>query len=270
MLTSAPLRAGPPGPVSGSRSSRAPQAVATRAAPPLEEAVSVPFSRCLSTRRSLSHGGAPAGAIRLSLLEHSCPRWGPGPSLRSGYRRWQACGPQTGLRCSAPLRSGRDGRLLYAGAVVSTRAAHCHHPAPAASQRPALPLACNPSSRGSYDDASMGASPDSPVRPSPACDPRTERGSLGTSAGFTPPGYPGRMPRRGGCLDTHPVTTSSTSLDPPTAVTTHTTRLHLAPVRYDQARSGEPTCSNGSRRSSPASSLASSTRARSRATSSSA
>ena len=236
MLTSAPLRAGPPGPVSGSRSSRAPQAVATRAAPPLEEKASVPFSRCLSTRRSLSHDGAPAGAIRLSLLEHSCPRWGPGPSLRSGYRRWQACGPQTGLRCSAPLRSGRDGRLLYAGAVVSTRVAHCHHPAPAASQRPALPLPCNPSSRGSYDDASMGASPDSPVRPSPACDPRTERGPLGTSAGFTPPGYPGRMPRRGGCLDTHPVTTSSTSLDPPTAVTTHTTRLHLAPMRYDRAR----------------------------------
>ena len=154
--------------------------------------------------------------------------------MRSGYRRWQACGPQTGLRCSAPLRSGRDGRLLYAGAVVSTRAAHCHRPAPAASQRPALPLACNPSSRGSYDDASMGASPDSPVPPSPACDPRTERGSLGTSAGFTPPGYPGRMPRRGGCLDTHPVTTSTTSLDPPTAVTTHTTRLHLAPCSNHQ------------------------------------
>ncbi len=100
-----------------------------------------------------SHNGAPAGAIRLSLLEHSCPRWGTGPSLRSGYRRWQACGPQTGLRCSAPLRSGRDGRLLYAGAVVSTRAAHSHRPAPAASQRPALPLSCTPSSRGSYDDA---------------------------------------------------------------------------------------------------------------------
>ena len=206
------------------------------AAPPLEEAVSVPSSDVFRPAAVFSRGGAPAGAIRLSLLEHSCPRWGTGPSLRSGYRRWQACGPQTGLRCSAPLRSGRDGRLLYAGAVVSTRAAHCHRPAPAASQRPALPLPCTPSSRGSYDDASMGASPDSPVRPSPACDPRTERGSLGTSAGFTPPGYPGRMPRRGGCLDTHPVTTSTTSLDPPIAVTTHTTRLHLAPMRYDRAR----------------------------------
>src|SRR5260370_28044778 len=82
----------------------------------------------------------------------------------------------------------------------------------------------------------MGASPDSPVRPYPACDPRTERGPLGISAGFTPPGYPGRMPRRGGGLGTHPVTTSSPSLYPPTAVTTHTTQLHLAPMRDDRAR----------------------------------
>ena len=77
VLTSAPLRAGSPGPVSGSRSSRAPPVVATRAAPPLEEAVSVPSSRCLPTRRSPQTTAAPPpGRSGLRFLSTPVPAGG--------------------------------------------------------------------------------------------------------------------------------------------------------------------------------------------------
>lgn len=48
-----------------------------------------------------------------------------------------------------------------------------------------------------------------PVRSSPARNSRMDRESLGISVGFTPPGYPDRMPRRGERLDTRPITTST-------------------------------------------------------------
>ena len=55
--------------------------------------------------------------------------------------------------------------------------------------------------------------------------------SLGPSAGFTPPGYPGRMPRWGERLDTRPIAASNTSFDPSPAAITHITRPHVARLR---------------------------------------
>jgi hypothetical protein len=71
----------------------------------------------------------------------SCSRQRVPLSSRSAYRAAHT-GPcartLSGFPCSARMRHGRGGRLLYSGTAVSSRPAQPLRSAPAASQRPAL------------------------------------------------------------------------------------------------------------------------------------
>jgi hypothetical protein len=86
---------------------------------------------------------------------------------------------------------------------------------PPSSGRPLFSRLSHPASGSANDEASSRIHLRSPVRPSPACDPQAEQGSLGTSPGFAPRGHPRRTPGQGRSLRTGPGTTSSTSADPP-------------------------------------------------------
>jgi hypothetical protein len=77
---------------------------------------------------------------------------------------------------------------------------------PPSSGGPCLPLQ-HPACGSPRNGASSAIHSRSPVRPSPACDPRTERGALGISPGSAPRGYPQRTPGRGRSLRTGPGTT---------------------------------------------------------------
>ena len=69
----------------------------------------------------------------------SCSRQRIPLSSRSAYRTATQTGRTlSGFPCSARMRHGRDGCLLYPGAAVSSRPAQPLRSAPAASQRPAL------------------------------------------------------------------------------------------------------------------------------------
>jgi hypothetical protein len=81
---------------------------------------------------------------------------------------------------------------------VRSRPAVTNRPAPAAFQRPA-PISRYriPPAGVLHDEASSRIHSRSPVRPSPACDPRMGQESSGLSPGFAPHGCPQRTPRRG-------------------------------------------------------------------------
>lgn len=151
--TSAPFRARQP-PVSGRLCGTTAEGAA----------LVVPVSRRLSARRHW-------------LLGPSCARRGVGPSSRSAYR--STLRTPTGLSRSARSRSGRGGCPLHPGAAVFARLAPSHQPPPAASQRPALPLALRPISRGIDIEASSRVRSRSPVRPSPCLWPPDGAGALG-------------------------------------------------------------------------------------------
>ena len=78
-------------------------------------------------------------------------------------------------------------------------------PAPAAFQRPVPVFPPHaPAGESAHDEASSRVHLRSPVRPSPACDPRAEQRSSGTSPGFAPRSYPQRTPGRGRSTRTEP------------------------------------------------------------------
>ena len=131
--------------------------------------------------------------------------------LTSGLPAGSARRTPSGLSRSAWPRCGRGGCRLNpgdGGALPTGRwtpAGTCRLPA-AVPFLPPAHSACGSPPNG----ASSAIHSRSPVRPSPACDPRTERGSLGISPGSAPRGYPQRTPGRGRSLHTGPGTTSPT------------------------------------------------------------
>jgi hypothetical protein len=84
--------------------------------------------------------------------------------------------------------------LLYPGAAVSSRPAGHNRSAPAASQRPALPLALRPVSEGGSDETSTEIHAIGPSDLPLARSSRTEREAFGVPPGFTPRRYQRRMP----------------------------------------------------------------------------
>jgi hypothetical protein len=136
-----------------------------------------------------------------------------------------------GFPCSARMRYDRGGCLLYSGAMVSSRSALGLRPAPAVSQRLALSSAsCIPPAEVTITKHAE-IHLHSPVRSSPR--PPSLDGTATASAftlGFAPRGYPRRTPRRGRPAWTLDRVTSST-MEPPNNVTTHSVRLHVAPHR---------------------------------------
>ena len=148
---------------------------------------------------------------RHSLLGSSCARWGVVPFLRPAYRQARARRTPSGLSRSAWSRCGRGGCRLNpgdGGALPTGRwtpVGTCRLPAAVPFLPPAHSACGSPP-----NEASSAIHLRSPVRPSPACDPRTERGSLGISPGSAPCGYPQRTPGRGRSLHTGPGTTSPT------------------------------------------------------------
>jgi hypothetical protein len=90
------------------------------------------------------------------------------------------------------------GVLCTPGTVVRSRLTSLPQPAPAAFQRPApdLPLQ-HPISESLDHEAFIEDSRSSPVRPSPACNPRMERGSLGLSLGLRTPQLPATHAKAG-------------------------------------------------------------------------
>ncbi len=104
-----------------------------------------------------------------------------------------------------PLR--RDGGVHAAS--TASPAATCRF----STANPVL-RCCNPSPEGADNDAygnSLHVHPSGLPQP---VAPGWLRSPWAASAGFTPPGYPGRMPRRGERLDTRPITASTTSSIP--------------------------------------------------------
>jgi hypothetical protein len=131
--------------------------------------------------------------------------------LTSGLPAGSARRTPSGLSRFAWSRCGRGGCRLNpgdGGALPTGRwtpVGTCRLPA-AVPFLPPAHSACGSPPNG----ASSAIHSRSPVRPSPACDPRTERGALGISPGSAPRGYPQRTPGRGRSLHTGPGTTSPT------------------------------------------------------------
>jgi len=67
-----------------------------------------------------------------------------------------------------------------------------------------------------------------------ACALRTERGALGLSPGFAPRDYSRRTPGREQSLRTGPGTTYPASAGPPSASSTRSKRLRVAPTAHDR------------------------------------
>jgi hypothetical protein len=128
---------------------------------------------------------------RHSLLGSSCARWGIQLPSRSACRQVSRRTP-SGLSRSACDRCGRGGRPLNPGDDGALPASQVR---PAGTRRlpaagPCSPASCQPVGGSANDEASSRIHLRSPVRPSPACGPRTEREPLGTSPGFAPHGHP--------------------------------------------------------------------------------
>jgi hypothetical protein len=104
----------------------------------------------------------------------------------------------TGLsRCTRMRTTGVDAPYTPRTAVPTRPTPH-PRPPPAASQRPVpLPRHRFPPTEAKHHDASSRVHFRSPVRSSPACDPRVERESLGFAPSFTPRRYRRRMSRWG-------------------------------------------------------------------------
>jgi hypothetical protein len=174
-----------------------------------------PVSRCLS-----------AAGVRLLGLPAPAGEWGL-PHGRLARHRLDPNGVVT-FRMS----ESRPGWVPPA-----SRGRRCAHDRPgvgqsppAALQRPvpAAPL-LRPIGGGIRDETSSGVHSRSPVRPSPACGPRMERGPSGRSPGSAPRDYSRRTLGRGRVLRTTRVQRlrrqSRTSL----AIPTHLKRPRVAP-----------------------------------------
>ena len=190
-----------------------------------EPAPRCPVSRCLSAT-GIRFSGRPAPAGEFGL-PHGRPtrqtRLDPDGVVTFRTRQirpgWVPSVPRG--RWCAPARPDPPGR----------------HPPPH-SGRPLSP-AEHPIGGSANDEASTRVHANSPVRSSPACDPRMEREPLGLSPGFAPRGYPRRTPRRGRSLRTGPGTTPSTSAEPPSTNTAVLMRLRVArPCSARTRRSG--------------------------------
>jgi hypothetical protein len=163
---------------------------------PFESGHDVPIRPVI---RALSGGGAstampgfplPFGSLAFASRIVLRPPEGR-PSLRSAHQAQPALGPRRGCHVPHQTDTAGKGALSTPGTVVRSRPTRFARAAPVAFQRPAptsrwnIPPSESRSSRGVNED-----SRDSPVRPSPACDHRMERRSLGTSSGFAPHGCP--------------------------------------------------------------------------------
>ena len=85
-----------------------------------------------------------------------------------------------------------------------------------------------PTGESANDEASSRIHSRSPVRPSPACNPRMEREPLGISPGFAPRSHLRHTPGRGRSTRTGPGITPLTSINPPSANTAICIRLRVA------------------------------------------
>jgi hypothetical protein len=132
-------------------------------------ALQSPGSCCLS-----------AAGIRFS--GRPAPARGSGPPSRLAYRHAIVCaGPGRGCHVPHETETARVGALCARRTVVRSRPATNPRAAPAAFQRPAPTSRCHiPSARVIITRHHRG-SHHSPVRPSPACNHRMERQSLGLS-----------------------------------------------------------------------------------------
>ena len=135
----------------------------------------------------------PAFASRVIL-----PPLGNSAFLTVGLPSNDSLGPQRD--CHVPHETDTTGMgvLCTPGTVVRSRLASLPQPAPAALQRPAPGLPLQHSISESLDhEAFIEDSRSSPVRPSPTCNPRMERGSLGLSLGLHTPQLPATHAKAG-------------------------------------------------------------------------
>lgn len=109
---------------------------------------------------------------------------------------------------------------------MRSRPAVTNQPAPAAFQRPA-PISRYriPPARVHHDEASSRIHSRSPVRPSPACDPRMGRESSGLPRASHPAVTRSARQGRDSPMRTGPETTSPTSADPPSTRSTQNMRV---------------------------------------------
>jgi hypothetical protein len=105
---------------------------------------------------------------------------------------------------------------------VPTRPAQALRSPPAASQRPVLaPWSRIPPPKAWHNEASSRVHWRSPVRSSPACSPRVDRGPWASASSFTPRRCQRRMSKWGQALGHWPEITPPASTRPPTDASTH-------------------------------------------------
>lgn len=132
-------------------------------------------------------GGGPASCLgflspfghRHSLPRSSDPRWETGPSLRSAYRPRDVAGSHRGSHVSHARDATGVGASCISERRCSTRPTGNPRPTPAASQRPALCPAWNPSARLTRNETSTEVYAIHPSGLPLARDPRMEQGSFG-------------------------------------------------------------------------------------------
>ena len=148
----------------------------------------------------------------------------------------------SGLSRSACDRYGRGGCPLNPGGqwcAPGQPSSPGRHPPPS-NGRPLFSRLLQPTGESANDEASSRIHSRSPVRPSPACNPRMEQESLGISPGFAPRSHPRRTPGRGRSTRTGPGITPLTSINPPSTNTAIYMRLRIA--LPGSARRRAPAC----------------------------